>query len=77
MTSMDNQGFVREMQSRYEKKLLERELEAVSYWKDQIDRLALLKPEGIAALQAQIKKVSEMMANRIATLKRMRHEGTG
>jgi hypothetical protein len=35
-----------------------------------VDRVAVLKPEGIAALQIQVRKISEMMANRIRTLKR-------
>jgi hypothetical protein len=29
-----------------------------------------MKPEGVAALQSQVKKLSEMMANRIRMLKR-------
>lgn len=77
MGSIDNPGFVREMQARQEKKLLEKELEVVGYWKEQLDRLAVLKPEGIASLQAQIRKLSDMMANRITTLKRTRNEGAG
>ncbi len=74
---MENQAFVREMQNRYEKKLRESELEVVLYWKEQLDRLAALKPEGVASLQAQIRKLSDMMANRITSLKRMRSENAG
>jgi len=29
-----------------------------------------MKPEGVAALQMQVRKISEMMANRIRILKR-------
>jgi len=74
---MENQAFIREMQNRYEKKLRESELEVVLYWKEQLDRLAALKPEGVASLQAQIRKLSDMMANRITSLKRMRSESAG
>lgn len=76
MPSVDNPEFLRELQNRQQRKLLEKELEAVLYWKQQLDRLLLLKPEGVASLQAQIKKLSEMMANRAATLKRNMNEGT-
>jgi hypothetical protein len=34
-----------------------------------------MKPEGIAALQVHIRKVAEMMGNRIKMLKRDEHEG--
>lgn len=67
---MELQSFVREVQARYEKKLIEREMEVITYWKEQLDRLAIMKPEGIASLQTHIKKLSEMMANRVATLKK-------
>jgi hypothetical protein len=48
----------------------ENEISLLEYWKEHVDRVAVLKPEGIAALQMQIRKISEMMANRIRTLKR-------
>ncbi|MDZ4165934.1 MAG: hypothetical protein U1C55_12485 [Smithellaceae bacterium] len=67
---MDLQSFVREVQNKYEKKLIEREMEVIAYWKEQLDRLAVMKPEGVASLQTHIRKLSEMMANRITTLKK-------
>lgn len=61
---------VKEIQARFDRKVRENEISLLEYWKEQVDRVAVLKPEGIAALQMQVRKISEMMANRIRTLKR-------
>jgi hypothetical protein len=61
---------VKEIQARFDRKVKENEITLLEYWKEQVDRVVALKPEGIAALQMQVRKISEMMANRIRTLKR-------
>jgi hypothetical protein len=61
---------VKEIQARFDRKVKETEITLLEYWKEQVDRVAVLKPEGIAALQMQVRKISEMMANRIRTLKK-------
>jgi hypothetical protein len=63
-------ALMKEIQSRFEHKLKENEIDLLEYWKEQVDRVAGMKPEGIAALQMQVRKISEMMANRIRILKR-------
>lgn len=63
-------AFIRDMQARFERKLRESEIGILEQWKAHLDRLAAMKPEGIAALQLHIRKVSEMMNNRIKVLKR-------
>ena len=63
-------AFLKEIQARFDRKVKENEISLLEYWKEQVDRVAVLKPEGIAALQMQVRKISEMMANRIRTLKR-------
>ncbi|MGA3208255.1 MAG: hypothetical protein ABSE05_10585 [Syntrophales bacterium] len=71
MTEMQNNpAFVKELQTRFDKKLKENEISVLEYWKSQIDRLLSMKPDGIASLQSQIKRVSDMMDNRIKTMKR-------
>ncbi len=65
----DQSSLVKQFQSQFEKKMKEAELSSLEHWKEQLDKLLTMKPEGIAALQMQIKRVSNMMANRIATLK--------
>jgi len=71
MGEMDSQeNFVKAVQARYEKKLKDSEIELLEYWKAHLDKLVALKPEGVASLQLQVKKIAEMMKNRIMVLKR-------
>ena len=70
MADKDQQAaLMKEIQLRFERKVKENEISLLEYWKGQVDQIGALKPEGIAALQVQIKKLSEMMANRIRILK--------
>ena len=66
----DQSALVKEFQARFAKKIKENEISSLEYWKEQLDKLLTLKPEGIAALQLQIKRISNMMGNRISTLKK-------
>ena len=66
----DQSALVKEFQARFAKKIKESEISSLEYWKEQLDKLLTLKPEGIAALQLQIKRISNMMGNRISTLKK-------
>jgi hypothetical protein len=71
MAEKDQQAVLfKEIQTRFDRKLKECEIDLLEHWKEQIDRVALMKPEGIAALQQQVRRISEMMANRIRILKR-------
>jgi hypothetical protein len=71
MAERDQQAvLLKEIQARLERKVKDNEVTLLEYWKEQVDRVAAMKPEGIAALQLQVRKISEMMANRIRILKR-------
>lgn len=71
MTETDRQAaFLREMQTRFDRKMKENEIALLEYWKEQLDMATAKKPEGVAALQTQVRKIAEMMATRIRTLKR-------
>jgi hypothetical protein len=71
MAVMDSSGaFIREYQERFEKKLKENEIDLLEHWKTQLDKISSMRPDGIASLQAQITKMSEMMGNRIKVLKK-------
>ncbi len=71
MAEKDQQSaLLKEIQARFERKLKEAEIALLEHWKEQVDRVVLMKPEGVAALQQQVKKISDMMANRIRMLKR-------
>jgi hypothetical protein len=71
MANEDKQAFfIKELQTRFDGKLKEQELSIVEHWKSHIDKVLALKPEGIASLQLQIRRISDMMSNRIKILKK-------
>lgn len=66
----NHQAFIKEMQTRFEKKVKENEISLLEYWKSHLDKLLSMKPEGVASLQLQIKKITDMMENRIKIVKK-------
>lgn len=67
-----DQAFLREVQKKFDKKVRENEISVLEYWKERLDKIAAMRPEGIASLQLEIKKISSMMANRVRTLKEIK-----
>ncbi len=61
---------LKEFQKKVEKKIRENEISVVQYWHERLGRLVSMKPDGIASLQLEIKKIYDMMENRIKTLKK-------
>ena len=71
MAAQDSSAaFIKEYQERFEKKLKENEITFLEHWKAQLDKIAGTRPDSIASLQMQVKKTSDMMANRIKVLKK-------
>jgi len=70
MGNEDREAFLKEVQTRFDKKVRENEISVLEHWKEQLDKILAMKPDGIASLQLQIKKTSDMMTNRIRTLKK-------
>jgi hypothetical protein len=71
MASMDSSAaFIKEYQERFEKKLKENEIALLEHWKAQLDKIENMRPDSISSLLMQIRKMSEMMANRIRVLKK-------
>lgn len=71
MASLDSPAaFIKEYQERFEKKLKENEIDLLEHWKSQLEKIESSRPDSIASLQIQIRKMSEMMANRIKVLKK-------
>jgi len=70
MIDKSQEAFVREMQAKLDRKLRENEMEVIELWQVQLGRVLAMKPEGVASLQMQIKKIYDMMGNRVQMLKR-------
>jgi len=64
------EDFIKAYQKRFEQKLIENEISVITYWKERLDRLVAMRPDGVASLQLEMKKMSEMMKNRMTSLKR-------
>lgn len=64
------EAFIKEYQKKFEQKLRENEISVIEYWRERLDRLIAMRPDGIASLQVEMKKLSGMMNNRISSLKR-------
>lgn len=62
--------FLKAYQQRFEQKIRETEIGVIEYWRERLDRLIAMRPDGIASLQAEMKKMSQMMKNRVVALKR-------
>jgi len=63
-------AFIKEYQERFEKKLKENEITSLEHWKGQLDKIATSRPDSLASMQTQIKKIADMMGNRINLLKK-------
>ncbi len=63
-------SFLKEYQERFEKKLKENEIASLEHWKAQLDKIATSRPDSLASMQTQIKKIADMMGNRINLLKK-------
>lgn len=71
MTDGDKQAaFMREYQERFDKKLRDNEIAVLEYWREQLLKTVGARPEGIAALQQQVRRIADMMENRIKILKK-------
>ena len=70
MVEIKDQALLKEIQAKFDRKMRENEIAVLEYWKEQLDHVVLMKPEGIASLQVHIKKIAEMMSNRVKILKR-------
>mgnify|MGYP001582803831 CR=1 FL=1 len=70
MVEVKDQALLKEIQRKFDRKVRENEIAVLEYWQEQLARVLSLKPEGIASLQLHIKKIAEMMSNRVNILKR-------
>jgi hypothetical protein len=72
MATMDSSStaFIKEYQERFEKKMRENEITLLEHWREQLEKIENSRPDSIASMQLQIRKISEMMTNRIKVLKK-------
>lgn len=59
----------KEMRKKVEEEMSRKEIEAIVYWKGEMEKILQKKPESLGALQIDIKNFIQRMQNRIKVLK--------
>jgi hypothetical protein len=67
---LDEKAFITELKKKVEKELTEREVNELTFWKDEMEKLVHKKVEGLGSLQLDLKNLLQRMENRIRILKK-------
>ena len=62
--------FVEQMQRKIEKQLVQKEIEVVEFWQQEVDKLLHKKIESLSALLQEFGELSKKMKNRLEVVKR-------
>jgi hypothetical protein len=65
-----DKAFLEQMRKKVEKELAEREITAVEFWKEEIEKLLHKKTESLSALQQDLRNLSSRMENRLNVIKK-------
>ena len=67
---LDEKAFIAELKKKVEKELAERELNELTFWKEELVKLSQKKAESLGSLQLELKNFIQRMENRIKILKK-------
>jgi len=65
-----DKDFIEQMQKKVEQQLGHREIETVTFWKEEVEKLVRKKPDSLTALLQEVQQLHGRMENRLAMLKR-------
>ncbi len=65
-----DKAFVEQMQRKIEKQLVQKEIEVVEFWQQEVDKLLHKKTESLSALLQDFGELSKKMKNRLEVVKR-------
>ena len=65
-----DKAFVEQMQRKIEKQLVQKEIEVVEFWQQEVDKLLHKKSESLSALLQEFGELSKKMKNRLEVVKR-------
>jgi hypothetical protein len=65
-----DKAFVEQMQRKIEKQLVQKEIEVVEFWQEEVDKLLHKKTESLSALLQEFGELSKKMKNRLEVVKR-------
>ena len=66
---MDEKAWIKEMKKKIEEDLVQKEIEAILYWKGEIEKIMSKRPESLATFQIEIQNLIQRMKNRLRILK--------
>ena len=66
---LDELAWAKEMRKKVEEEMTKKEIEAVLYWKGEVERILAKRPESLAAFQIEVQTLLQRMNNRIRVLK--------
>jgi hypothetical protein len=62
-------AWAKEMKKKVEVEMARRELETVFYWRGEMEKILVKRPESLAAFQIEVRNLLQRMQNRIGVLK--------
>lgn len=62
-------AWAKEMKKKVEEEMARKEMETILYWKGELDKILVKRPESLATFQIEIRNLLQRMLNRIRVLK--------
>jgi len=66
---LDEATWAKEMKKRVDEEMTKKEMEAVLYWKGEMEKVLARRPESLATFQIEIQNLLQRMQNRVRVLK--------
>ncbi len=69
MTDHENTALLKGIRKKVEEEIARKEIEALQYWKGEVEKILSKRPESLGTFQMEIKNLIQRMQNRIKVLK--------
>jgi len=66
---MEESAWLNKMKKKVEEEMTRKEIEMISYWKGEIEKILAKKHEGLGPLQLEMQQFLQRMQNRVRVLK--------
>jgi hypothetical protein len=70
MVKMEEEVWVSKMKKKVEEEMTKKEIEMISYWKGEIEKILAKKHEGLGSLQIEMHQFLQRMQNRTGVLRK-------
>ncbi len=69
MAQTEETAWLNKMKKKVEEEMTKKEIEMISYWKGEIEKILAKKHEGLGTLQLEMQQFLQRMQNRVRILK--------